>query len=149
VAWPAGTGILADGDFSKAPNPTGGREFDLGQSFAPAWEVIKGNVDFQGTGDVWSMGPDGACSVDLDGDMAGGIAHREFPTTANVTYAVTFEFSGNGGCGQIIKKLLVRAAGRSDRLRWSISGGNDAENGVWQAETWTFTGTGSPARQNS
>src|ERR1700729_2464629 len=71
VPYPGGSGLLADGDFSRGVNPLGGAEFASGFSFAPDWIVIKGNVDFQGTGDGWAKAPDGICSVDLDGSTAG------------------------------------------------------------------------------
>jgi hypothetical protein len=146
LPYPGGSGLLADGDFSRGVNPLGGAEFSSGFSFAPDWIVIKGNIDFQGTGDGWAKAPDGICSVDLDGSTAGGIETRRFPTAASATYTVTFLFSGNGGSAPTVKRLDVFVAGHSERLTWDTSGGNDAENGDWLTQTWTFAGTGKPTR---
>src|ERR1700722_14688939 len=52
--YPGGPGLLADGDFSEGVNPLGGVEFSSGYKLAPDWIVIKGDVDFQGTGDGWA-----------------------------------------------------------------------------------------------
>jgi uncharacterized protein DUF642 len=146
LPYPAGSGLLADGDFSRGVNPLEGVEFSSGYSFAPDWIVIKGNVDFQGTGDGWANAPGGICSVDLDGNTAGGFETRRFPTAASSTYTVTFLFSGNGGSAPTVKQMDVFVAGQSERLTWDTSGGNDAENGDWLTETLTFAGTGKSTR---
>src|SRR5580692_11981568 len=143
-AWPGGTGILPDGDFSGAPEPNGGDEYGLqkGEVFAPDW-VVTGpkNIDFYGLNAQW-LAPNGVCSVDLDGTPGrGGMRHNAFPTTRGATYTVTFEFSANGGGQPTVKTLFVRSGEQRTSFTWDTSGGNCAQNGDWKTETWQFRAT--------
>ena len=99
AASSGGSGILPDGDFSRATDPRlgGGDQIVFqGQEFAPSWKVSKGNIDFLATTySEWH--PNGLCSVDLDGyRTAGGIEHRAFATSSGASYTVSFTMSGNG-----------------------------------------------------
>jgi|HubBroStandDraft_2_1064218.scaffolds.fasta_scaffold181892_1 hypothetical protein len=143
-AWPGGSGILPDGDFSGAPEPNGGDEYGLqkGEVFAPDW-VVTGpkNIDFYGLNAQW-LAPNGVCSVDLDGTPGrGGMRHNAFPTTRGATYTVTFEFSANGGGQPTVKTLFVRSGEQRTSFTWDTSGGNCAQNGDWKTETWQFRAT--------
>src|ERR1700761_4252219 len=94
-ALPGGTGILPDGDFSQALDP--GDMFNephKGTIFAPDWAVMKRTIDFNGS-TFWNIG--GYCSVDLDGNNAGGILTGAFSTQKGTSYTVSFLLSGNGG----------------------------------------------------
>jgi hypothetical protein len=85
--------------------------------------------------------------VDLDGTPgAGAIEHRDIPTVAGTSYTVGFEFSGNGGGPPTIKKMIVKAAGQTETFTWDTSGGNQASNGDYTAETWTFMATANSTR---
>jgi len=137
---PSGTGILPDGDFSQGVNY--GDHFiepHKGTVFAPDWMVAKRNIDFNGT-TFWNI--DGYCSVDLDGNNAGGIVTSAFPTKPGANYTVAFLLSGNGGEGKgnppVVKTMVMEAAKQFQTFTWDTSNGNDVENGKWAAETWTF-----------
>jgi hypothetical protein len=142
-ALPGGTGLVPDGDFSQAPQPapTYAPIYYKGQSFAPDWEVSKGNINFQGSG-YWDV--DGLCSVDLDGSYTvGGIKTEQLSLHAG-TYELSFVFSGNGGGSPNFKKMIVEIGPRLRAFEWDISGGNDAQNGDYLTKTWKFrlrTGT--------
>ena len=143
-ALPGGTGILPDGDFSRAPNPGDITELNYkGQVFAPDWEVSERTVNFTGT-TYWDMG--GYCSVDLDGNNAGGIRTSAFQTRAGARYRVTFLLSGNG-CEDTIpygpkcpeeKECKLVAANQFQSFTWDVYGDNDAEHGDYKGKSWKF-----------
>jgi len=140
--WSGGTGILADGDFSEAPDPgTGLPTFHRGAVFAPDWTVTGDTIDLYGS-TAW--GPDtGYCSVDLDGTPGpGGIRHTAFATKSGQPYTVTFLLSGNGACGPTVKTMSIIAARQFTTFTWDISNGNDAQHGVWLPESWVFKAHG-------
>jgi len=136
--WSGGTGILADGDFSRTTDPgTGFPTYQRGVHFAPDWRVTGRTIDFAGSS-AWKQNT-GYCSIDLDGTPGpGGIRHSAFATQPNEPYSVTFLFSGNGSCAPTIKSMLVSAANQSTTFTWDITNGNDAQHGVWLPESWTF-----------
>jgi hypothetical protein len=150
--WPAGSGLLADGDFSEAPDPAVTQGLRVGTEFAPHWIVRERTIDFYGPGDAWKV-PSNACVVDLDGSGsmgAGAIAHSPVETKIGRTYTLGFLFSGNKHCahyqhGPPIKTMLVEAAGLRTTLGqifyWNTANGHDAEHGVFEPRTWTFTAT--------
>jgi hypothetical protein len=138
---PAGSGILPDGDFSRAPQPGGNGDvvYSQGQLFAPSWEVTNGTIDFNSS-TFWNMA--GLCSVDLDGNNAGGIKITAFATKRHVSYTVTFLLSGNGCCGggnpPVVKTMKIQAAGQSAVFTWDTSNNNDVEHGIYAQRTWGF-----------
>jgi hypothetical protein len=148
-AWPGGSGLLADGDFSKAPDPTVTQGLGVGTKFAPDWIVRERTIDFYGPGDAWKV-PNNVCVVDLDGSGAmgaGAIAHSPVETKIGKTYTLGFLFSGNKHCahfqhGPPIKTMLVEAAGLRATLGqifyWNTANGHDAEHGVFEPRRWTF-----------
>jgi hypothetical protein len=137
AAHPGGTGILADGDFSQAPDPGNTYiRFFRGQVFAPSWQVVKRNIDFVGSN---SWGPTGFCSVDLDGNHVGGIGHSGFQTKPGAAYTVTFLLSGNSDCPPTVKTMKVLAADQFAAFSWDTSNGNDAQHDKFATETWGFT----------
>jgi hypothetical protein len=144
-AWPSGSGLLVDGDFSQATYPgSSWITFRKGAKFAPLWRVDKHTIDFVGG---YFKTPSGVCSIDLDGDFEigsiGGVTHAAFPTVSRSTYTVSFLFSGNGFGAPTIKTMRVSAAGQSQEFTWNVSSGNDAQNGVFQVESWSFVAAGS------
>ena len=131
-----GSGLLADGDFSKATQPASYTLYAKGKKFAPYWKVSNGSIKLISS-TYWSVG--GLCSVDLDAGIGGAIAHKGFATTANAKYKVTFLFSGNGDGGPTVKSMKVIAAGHSMTFTWDTSGGNDARHGKYAKKSWSFT----------
>jgi Protein of unknown function (DUF642) len=144
-AWPSGSGILSDGDFSQAINPvTVELALRRGTIFAPDW-IVTGpkTIDFYGSpGNDWH-GIDGLCNVDLDGTPGpSGIQHAAFRTKRHAAYTVTFEFSGNGACGPTVKMMTVSTdGGQFSQFTWDISSGNTVQNGIWAQESWQFSAT--------
>jgi hypothetical protein len=139
-ALPGGTGILPDGDFHQGTNwESQVPLYHKGQVFAPYWDVTKKSINFNGStwGDV-----DGLCTVDLDGNVPGAIATSAFSTKPGASYTVSFILSGNGYGPPTIKTMKLSVAHQFASYTWNISGGNDALNGDWQAETWEFRATG-------
>jgi Protein of unknown function (DUF642) len=135
-ANPSGTGILPDGDFSEAIEPDGDEVVKKHRSFAPYWEVTKGNIDFLSP-TYWDM--DHLCSVDIDGYFTiGAIATSAFTTVKKATYTATFLMSGNGACGPTIKTLLVTANDKSETFTWNTASGNDVQHADYSLESWTF-----------
>jgi choice-of-anchor C domain-containing protein len=141
-ALAGGTGMLTDGDLSERSDPHRKLPtYKKHQSYAPDWTVAKGNINVYGTR-AW--GPRvGYCSVDLDGQLVGTVVHAPFATNSSTRYTVTFTMSGNGACGPTVKQMEVEAGDQSQQFSWDISSGHNANNGVWAAESWTFTADGS------
>jgi hypothetical protein len=140
-AWPSGSGLLRDGDFSRAPDPgSSWITYYKGTEFAPHWKVTKQSIDFEGG---YFATPDAICSIDMDGDLGTGeISHTPFATTSGASYTVTFLFSGNGYTGLgykgPIKTLRVSSADQSAKFTWNVSSGYDAQDGDFETESWTF-----------
>jgi hypothetical protein len=139
---PSGTGILRDGDFSRARNPGNDTGVGPGATFASAWTSSgPRTIDFYGTGEgvPWAE-PEGLCNVDLDGTPGpGSIRHRLFDTQPGAKYILSFLFSGNGACAPTIKDMEVRIARMRQGFTWNVSSGNSAQNGLWKPEIVTFT----------
>ena len=138
-ALPGGTGILPDGDFSQTNN-WGGGWFTWKKHYTPApgWTVSKGTVDMIGS-TYWNV--DGLCSVDLDGYSPGGIESVPFRTKPGTSYTLSFLFSGNGETGPTTKTMVISIDRQSTEYTWNISGRNDAQNGDYSTETWSFKAT--------
>jgi hypothetical protein len=138
-ANPNGSGILPDGDFSRAVD-TGHHytTFYKGQGFAPSWRVVKRTSDFLGS-QWW---PVGFCIVDLDGINVGGIGHSGFRTIPGTMYTVTFMLSGNSDCPPTVKTMIVTAAHQSGKFTWNVANGNDAQHDKFGAESWSFVAAG-------
>jgi hypothetical protein len=143
-AYPGGSGILADGDFSQVSDPGNTLfEYSKGQVFAPSWQVTKGTVDLVGSTynfQPWNI--DGLCSVDLDGITAGGIGHSGFATTPGAAYTVTFILSANGYCPPTVKTIKILADRQFTSMTWDTSNGHDGQHGIFTQETWGFTAAG-------
>jgi uncharacterized protein DUF642 len=144
VAWPAGSGLLKDGDFSLATNPGDIQEaIPAGTKFAPKWVSLgPQTIDFYGNQNPDWSAPNGVCNVDLDGTPGPGGIQTSFTAAVASSYTLTFEMSANATCGPAIKVVLLKASGgQSTTLQWNTANGNDAENGVWDQETWQFAAT--------
>jgi hypothetical protein len=144
-AWPAGSGLLLDGDFHESPDPADAYvEGGKGERLSPGWRVSKGNVDLVGS-TFWPS-PDDICKMDLDGLEPGGIKSRRFPTSPSSVYTLTFLLSGNSDCAPRIKTLVVTAAGQAQSYSWDVAGGNDAQHGIYKSQSWNFTANASVTR---
>jgi len=142
--WPGGSGILGDGDFHGAPQPSTYQYYFRGQHFA-GWDVNKRSVALVNGTTYWQP-PSGVCSIDLDGDSIAGSMETSFHTASGAGYTAAFEFSGNGDCPwehAYIRRMKVQAARQSETLEWNAANNNDSRHGVWSPATWAFTAPGS------
>jgi Protein of unknown function (DUF642) len=149
-SWSGGTGILENGDFSQTQYPGSYIGYPGGGNLGPGWKVKGRSVDLVGY--YWPS-PNGICTVDLDGSYpvgVGGIEHKAFATTPSAVYTVSFMFSGNGDytCNPDfpVKVMEVSAASQSQQFTWDVTGGNDAEHGLYLPQVWQFTATGSKTK---
>jgi uncharacterized protein DUF642 len=143
-AWPGGSGILKDGDFSLAVNPGNIREaIPATTKFAPRWVALgPQTIDFYGNENPDWSAPNGVCNVDLDGTPGPGGIQTTFAAAPATSYTLTFEMSANATCGSTVKEVLLKASGgQSTTLTWNTANGNDAEHGVWDQESWRFVAT--------
>lgn len=46
----------------------------------------------------------------------------------------------------MVKEMAVKAAGQSGTFTWNTASGNDAQNGDWQQDAWSFTADGPTAK---
>jgi choice-of-anchor C domain-containing protein len=97
------------------------------------WVVSSGNVDLINT--YWQAA-DGNFSLDLSGNEAGAIS-QTFDTVAGHGYDVTFDLAGNTDGGNVIKQLLVSAAGVSGQYSFNTTGDSNSSMG-WTLETFFF-----------
>jgi hypothetical protein len=136
-AYPGGSGILYDGDFSQSPMPTGNNTvYRKGTVFAPGWKVTKHSIDFTPSG-YWHM--DGLCAVDADGQYAtGGFKTSIFATKGGASYTVSFLMSGNPDCAPAVKTLKLEVGNQFTTFTWDTSNGNDVRHGKFGPETWSF-----------
>ena len=142
--YAGGTGILADGDFSQAPDPgNGSRVFSKRQDFAPDWRVKRGSIWFYGS-TAWNGGP-GYCSLNLDAYHRGTITHSAVRLMLHKQYTLTFLLSGDSACNgkrsNSIKALNVKVGEQWKVFVWDTAHGNDVQHGVWGAESFTFEAT--------
>ena len=143
-AWPGGSGILKDGDFSRAINPGYVRlSIPATTKFAPHWVALgPQTIDFYGNANQFWSAPNGVCNVDLDGTPGPGGIQTTFDAAPATSYTLTFEMSANAECGPTVKEVLLKASGgQSTTLTWDTSNGNDAEDGDWDQESWQFVAT--------
>jgi hypothetical protein len=84
--------IVADGNFSGAPNPF--QTINSGSTFGAtgSWLVTSGSIDW--IGNYWAPPPGGGGSVDLDGNSVGSIS-QDLGILGPGTYKLTFYLSGN------------------------------------------------------
>jgi hypothetical protein len=138
-AWPSGTGLLSDGDFSEAKYPGSSYTTLYYRHGVPGWFGETANLcgsEFQT--------PYGVCSIDVGGGASGGQIIHHFPRPQDhATYTLTFLLSGNGACGPTVKALDLLVWGRhggfEQTFTWDTSNGNDAQHGAFGMESWQFT----------
>lgn len=90
----------------------------------------------------WNVGD--YCSVDLDGDQAGGIYSTSFTTKRGKSYQVKFILSGNGDFDRSDpnrKTVSLQAENQIHVFTWNVSDGNDAQHGKYAYQTWNFQAT--------
>jgi choice-of-anchor C domain-containing protein len=130
-------GSFETGTFSGAPFDT----LASGATNLAGWTVDSGTVDWIGT--FWSAS-DGSRSIDLSGDGPGALS-QTIATTVGYTYSVTFDLSGNPGCGPALKTLTVGASGANiQAFSFDIAAAANTHSDMkWEARTYSFVATGS------
>jgi choice-of-anchor C domain-containing protein len=138
TALPASAAILVDGNFDNPPvlNPFltqfGGATF--GGPTNNAWTILGHSVDEVGT--YWQNPVAGGGSVDLDGELPGGIS-QSF-TLGGGTYQLSFYLSGNPDGGDPSKSVAVSVGDLSNQLFTYTTGTNSRADMQYVLETVTF-----------
>jgi len=138
AALPAQAAILVDGNFDNPPvlNPFltqfGGATF--GGPTNNAWTVLSQSIDEIGS--YWQNPVAGGGSVDLDGEMPGGIS-QSFTLTGG-TYQLSFYLSGNPDGGDPTKSVAVSVGDVSNQLFTYTTGTNSHADMQYVLETLTF-----------
>ena len=128
--------LLVNGSFEEGPEPNqfdGYTTLSRGSTVIKGWEVVQGQVDY--VGPFWQPG-DGKRSIDLNGYVGGGIS-QSFKTRAGQKYRVTFSMAGVLYYAPAVKKLGVRAAGKSGEFEFDSTGKTLKDMG-WATRSWDF-----------
>jgi choice-of-anchor C domain-containing protein len=124
--------LLQNGSFESGPNPGYFLPLSPGSKAINNWTVIRGGIDYYGTGWVSS---DGNRSLDLNGTPGVGGVAQTFATTSGQKYRVSFDMAGHPS--RILQKMRVCAAGQLQDF--TFQSGADPNNLGWQRRTWDFT----------
>lgn len=124
--------LIQNGSFELGPDPGAYLPLNVGSTAIEGWTVIKGGIDYYGTGWVAS---DGNRSLDLNGTPGVGGVAQTFDTIVGQSYQVSFDMAGhNSGLFQWMK---VAAAGKSADFFFQSS--KDPNNLGWERFSWDFT----------
>jgi len=138
AALPASAAILVDGNFDNPPvlNPFqtmfGGGAF--GGPTSNAWTILGHSIDEIGT--YWQNPVAGGGSIDLDGELPGGISQSV--NLGGGTYQLSFFLSGNPDGGDPTKSLAVSIGDVSNQLFTYTTGTNTRGDMQYVLETVTF-----------
>ena len=134
----AASAQLANGSFELGSQNPGAFWITLGPGAAVmnGWTVDAGEVDYIGG---WWPASEGTKSIDMNGRVAGQIS-QYFPTTPGVTYALSFDMSGNADDAPVIKLMTVTADGsKSQTYAYDTSlTGNNRSDMKWGSHVYTF-----------
>lgn len=100
------------------------------------WSVDLGEVDYIGG---WWPASDGAKSIDMNGRFTGQIS-QYIPTAPGVTYALSFDMSGNSDGAPWVKLMSVSANGvQTQTYAYDTSlTGNNRSDMKWESHIYTF-----------
>ncbi|MBS0486460.1 MAG: choice-of-anchor C family protein [Proteobacteria bacterium] len=128
-----------NGSFEIGPvNPGTFVTLNGGDTSIAGWTVTGNSIDYINT--YWQHA-DGARSLDLSGDAAGGI-QQAFDTVAGHSYRVSFAMAGNGGGGNTIKSMQVQATGGALTTYTFDTTGHTYANMGWATQTYAFIAAG-------
>ena len=129
---------LANGSFELGSQDPGAFWITLGPgaTVMNGWTVDAGEVDYIGG---WWPASDGTKSIDMNGRFAGQIS-QIFPTTPGVTYALSFDMSGNADGAPAIKLMSVTAnGGHTQTYAYDTSlAGASRSDMKWERNVYTF-----------
>ena len=129
------TNLIQNGSFESGaniPNNPGYLTLSPGSTAINNWTVIKGGIDYYGTGWVAS---DGRRSLDLNGTPGVGGVSQQFATTPGQTYHVRFDMAGH--YSGLLQTMGVRAAKQSQNF--TFQSGTDPQHLGWKPLDWDFT----------
>ncbi|HMM58257.1 MAG TPA: choice-of-anchor C family protein [Rudaea sp.] len=128
-----------NGSFEIGPaNPGSFITLNGGDTSITGWTVTGNSIDY--INNYWQPA-DGARSLDLSGDAAGGI-QQAFDTVAGHSYRVSFAMAGNGGGGNTIKSMQVQATGGALTTYTFDTTGHSYASMGWATQTYAFIATG-------
>lgn len=127
--------LIQNGSFESGLIPPGNPGYltlSPGSTAIENWTVIRGGIDYYGSGWVAS---DGRRSLDLNGTPGvGGVAQR-FAATPGQKYRVSFDMAGH--YSGLLQTMRISAAGQSHDFTFQAR--TDPKNLGWQTQTWEFT----------
>ncbi|MEQ9359981.1 choice-of-anchor C family protein [Coleofasciculus chthonoplastes] len=124
--------IIKNGSFEIGSEPGEFLPLSVGSTDIQDWTVIKGGIDYYGTG--W-LAADGNRSLDLNGTPGVGGVAQTFSTKDGQQYLVSFDFAGHPS--GFLQTMEVAAAGQSELF--SFQAGTDPKNIGWHTQSWLFT----------
>jgi choice-of-anchor C domain-containing protein len=133
-------GPFTNGSFETNAYNGGGNGFETlsaGDTSITGWVVGGAGVDLIGS--YW-VPANGTYSLDMSALNAGSIA-QTFDTIAGDGYDVTFDLAANTAGGNVVKQLMVSAAGATGFYAFASAGDNNTNMG-WTLETFFFVATG-------
>ncbi|MFL4471479.1 choice-of-anchor C family protein [Tateyamaria armeniaca] len=135
AAQMASAATIVNGSFED-PDVTGAfATFVSGSTAITGWTVGSGSVDVVDT--LW-IAQEGSQAVDLDGSAVGSIFQTITDLIVGTSYTISFYMSGNPDGPPPVKSMDVSVGANTAGYTFDMSGGN-AETGVWELNTFTFT----------
>ncbi len=126
------TNLIQNGSFEIGTFPGVYLPLSVGSTDIQGWTVIRGGIDYYGTG--W-VSADGSRSLDLNGTPGVGGVAQQFTTTPGQQYKVDFDLAGHPS--GLLQTIEVSAAGQSQD--YSFQAGTDPTNLGWKNIEWLFT----------
>lgn len=126
------TNLIQNGSFEIGVSPGTYLPLGVGSTDIQAWTVVRGSIDYYGTG--W-ISADGSRSLDLNGTPGVGGVAQKFTTTPGQQYKVNFAFAGHPS--GLLQTMRVSAAGKSQDF--SFQAGTNEKNLGWKDIEWLFT----------
>jgi choice-of-anchor C domain-containing protein len=155
IVTSAGAVTLINGSFELGINPPtdSSRTISSGSSDITGWAVVDGSVDWISapiTPDtaftIWQPS-DGSFSLDLSGSGAGTIQQTIAGLDVGATYQISFDMSGNGKGGDVIKDLIATVitdntfSFDTSECCGGESGATDFSNMQWVTYSFIFIAT--------
>lgn len=124
--------LIQNGSFEIGVPPGVYLPLNVGSTAIQEWTVIRGGIDYYGTG--W-VSADGSRSLDLNGTPGVGGVAQTFATTPGQKYKVDFALAGHPS--GLLQTMRVSAA---DQFQdFSFQAGTDEKNLGWKDTEWLFT----------
>jgi choice-of-anchor C domain-containing protein len=140
MAVGAHANLIVNGSFETGADPGSFTTLFGGDTTSiPGWRVVNHSIDYIGT--YWQA-DHGNRSIDLSGDLPGGVSQLVTGLTPNVAHILTFSLSGNPDHPNAANHIFVSVG---EAMPWAASffhsGAGTHANMNWQTYSLTFTPT--------